>query len=231
MLLPQQGRNHPRDSFKVLTSSGLTSDMRDVTWEMERVPIIAAGLDTGTATAPEAREADWHVRYVPPAPQVQPVPPVTPAMATAPSVMTPVMTSAPPMVAPPPGAMSPSSPPGTENPQIDESRLDSEFLQPGRTRARTKAYHKATTAAEPAEHALYNQRPPNSPPPLPACHARELSELATYQGAMDSEYSALGVCDKSGALWASRGGTFRSSLPPKRREGGIGQVGLHVEVR
>ena len=75
-------RNHPRDSFKVHTSSDLTSDMWGVTWEIERVPIIAVELGTGTATAPEAWEADWHVRYAPPMRQVPLVLPVTPAMAT-----------------------------------------------------------------------------------------------------------------------------------------------------
>ena len=63
-------RNHPRDSVKVLTSSGLTSDTQDVAWEMERVLIIAAGLDTGTAAEPEAWEAGWHVWYVPPVSQI-----------------------------------------------------------------------------------------------------------------------------------------------------------------
>ena len=86
-------------------------------------------------------------------------------------LLTPAMTPAPRMVAPPPGVMSPSSPPGTENPQIDEGPPDNELVQPGRTRARTRAHHKATTGAGPADHALHNQRPPNSPLPLPTCHA------------------------------------------------------------
>ena len=49
-----RGWNHPLDSVKVLTPSGLTSDTRDVTWEMQRVSIIAVEPDTGMATAPEA---------------------------------------------------------------------------------------------------------------------------------------------------------------------------------
>ena len=159
MLLPQQGGIHPRDPAKVLTLSGLTNNTRDVAWEMERVPITAAGLDTGTIAAPEAWEADWHVRHV------SPVLPVTPVMATMPSMMTPIMTPAPPMVAPPPGVMLPSCPPGTEKTQIDESPPDNELLQPGRTRGRTRTYHKAVTAARSADHAFYIQRPPNSPPP------------------------------------------------------------------
>ena len=121
---------------------------------------------------------------------MQPVTPVTPAMATVPSVITPVMTPTPPTVAPPPGVMPPSSPPGTENPYIDGSPPDSELLQPGRTRARTSVYHKATTAAGHADNALYNQRPSNSPPPLSTCHASKRLEPATYQETMDSEYSA-----------------------------------------
>ena len=157
---------------------------------MKGVPIIATGLDTGTSAASQALEADCRVRYVPPAAQMQPVPSGTLAMAMVPSVMTPVMTSVPPMSAPPPVAMSPSSPPGIEKHQIDESSPDSEPYQPERTRARMRAYLKATTAAGPADHALYNQRPPKSPLPMPTCHASERSEPATYQEAMGSEYSA-----------------------------------------
>ena len=100
---------------------------------------------------------------------------------------------APPMVAPPPGVMSPSSPPVTKTPQIDDSPPDNELLQPGRTRVKTRAYHKATTVAGPADHALYNQHPPNSAPPLPTCHASERSGPTTYQEAMDSENSASWV--------------------------------------
>ena len=37
----------------VLGSSALTSDTRDVIWEMERMPIIASGLVTGTAAPTE----------------------------------------------------------------------------------------------------------------------------------------------------------------------------------
>ena len=55
---PNRGRNHPPDSVMVLTSSGLTSDTRDVTWEVERAPIIAAGMNTATVAAAEAWEAD-----------------------------------------------------------------------------------------------------------------------------------------------------------------------------
>ena len=153
------------------------------------MPIIAAAQDTEAAAVPEAWDAELHIRYVPPVPQVPLGLPVTPVMATVPSVMTPVLTPAPPMM-PPPGMMSPSMPPGTENPQADEGPLDNELLQPERTRARTRAYHQATTAAGPADHALFNKRLPNSPPPLPTCHASELSESATYQEAMDSAYKA-----------------------------------------
>ena len=124
---------------------------------MERVPIIAAG------------EADWHVR----------IRAAGAAGATGAAhnigdrkrchLLTPAMTPAPRMVAPPPGVMSPSSPPGTENPQIDEGPPDNELVQPGRTCAKTRAHHKATAGAGPADHALYNQCP--SPLPLPTCHA------------------------------------------------------------
>lgn len=134
--------------------------------------------------APEAWEADWHVRYVPPEPQVPPVLPVTPVMVAVPSVMTLAMTPAPPT----PGVMSPSCPPETTNPQFHEGPPDNELLQPACTRVRTRAHHNATTAAGPADHAFYfNQRPNNSPPPLLTRNANELSEPATYQEAMDSE--------------------------------------------
>ena len=42
----------------VLTSSGLTSDTRHVPWEVERAPIMAAGIDTVTVAAAEAWEVD-----------------------------------------------------------------------------------------------------------------------------------------------------------------------------
>ena len=129
-----------------------------------------------------------------------PVPSVTSAQARPPvttPVMTPVMTPAPPMVPPPPGVMSPSSPPD-RNPQVDEGHPANELLQPGRTRARTRAYHQASTSApaadhapHSADHALYNQPPPNEPaPPLPTFDASELSEPTSYAEAMQSPYSA-----------------------------------------
>ena len=142
-------RNHMRDSVQVLTSSGLLSDTQDVTLGMERVPIITAGLNTGTAAAPEAWDADWHVRYPPPVSQVPPVMPVTPAMATVPSVMTPVMKPAPPTMVPPPGVMSPSSPSRAEKPQIHEGPPDNGLFQPAVTLVRRSVYHKATSAAGP----------------------------------------------------------------------------------
>ena len=79
--------------------------------------------------------------------------------------MTPAMMPAPPEVAPPPEVVSSSSPPGAENPQVedDEGVPDIDLLQPGLTRARTRAYHQAFTTARPADHALFNQRPPNQP--------------------------------------------------------------------
>ena len=41
-----RGRNHLRDCVKVVTSSGHTSNTLDVTWEVERVSIIAAEPNT-----------------------------------------------------------------------------------------------------------------------------------------------------------------------------------------
>ena len=70
-----RGRNHTRDCVKVVTSSGQTSNTRDVTWEVERMPIIAAAPNTGATTGPETWDAELHVRYVSP---VSPVPPVLP---------------------------------------------------------------------------------------------------------------------------------------------------------
>ena len=56
-----RGQNHPRDCVKVLTSSGLTSDKRDVTWEVERVHIIGCsgsggGRHTGGVVRRSARQ-------------------------------------------------------------------------------------------------------------------------------------------------------------------------------
>ena len=61
-----KGRNHPRDCRTVVTSSGQASNMRDVTWEVERLPIIAAEPNARAATGPETWDAELHVRYVPP---------------------------------------------------------------------------------------------------------------------------------------------------------------------
>eukprot|EP00904_Undaria_pinnatifida_P007968 jgi/Undpi1/4300/HiC_scaffold_17.g07666.m1 len=60
---------------------------------------------------------------------------------------------------------TPVSPLATENPQVDVDRLADELSQPASAHARTRAYHKATTAAGPAGHALFNQRSTNTPPP------------------------------------------------------------------
>ncbi|CAN0098402.1 unnamed protein product [Laminaria digitata] len=117
--------------------------------------------------------------------------PATPVLEAMPPVMTPVESLTPPMVMSPPEVMSPSSPLGIDNPQVDEGPPDNELLKPGRTRARTKAYHQASTAARsaPADHALFNQRPPNQPTPaLPTCAAHELPEPTTYREAMQSPY-------------------------------------------
>ena len=120
--------------MKVVTSSGQTSNTRHVTWEVERMPIIAAAPNARAATGPETWDAEMRVRYLPP------VPPTLPALAAVSSVMTPVVSPAPPMVLSPPGVMSSSSPAGIENPQVDVGPPDNELLQPGRTRAATRAY-------------------------------------------------------------------------------------------
>ena len=44
-----RGRNHPRDCVKVVTLSGQSSNTRNVTWEVDRVPLIAATPDPGEA--------------------------------------------------------------------------------------------------------------------------------------------------------------------------------------
>ena len=92
------------------------------------------------------------------------------------------------------------------NPQVDEGPLGNELLQPGQTLARTRAYHQATSAAGPADSALYNQRRPNSPPPLPTCHASKSLDPATCQEAIDSAYGAnwsYAIDQKpSGLQWA-----------------------------
>ena len=65
-----RGRNHPRDCVKVATSSGQTSNTRNVTWEVEGMPIIAAAPNAGAATGP--------MPPVPPVTPVLPEPPVLP---------------------------------------------------------------------------------------------------------------------------------------------------------
>ena len=87
--------------------------------------------------------------------------------------------------------MSPSSPAGIENPQVDEGPPDNELLQPGRTRAATRAFHQATATARPQDHALFNQRPSNQPTPaLPICDTSQLSGPTTYDESMRSPYHA-----------------------------------------
>ena len=265
-----RGRNHPRDCVKMVTDCGRTRNSRDVTWEMERRPIIEAAPEARKDSVPTPWDVDLHVRYLPPKPatvppgmpplmtpappEVPPQPPGKPLQAGMPPVMTPAppevpppppggmlltsppgaenpqfedaegppgnellqsgwmramtraTTTAPPQAGmppaitpapqetpPPPGVMSPSSPPGAGNPQgeDDEAPPDNELLQPGWTRARTWAYHQASTTARPTDHALINYRPPNQPvPALPTCGAGQPSEPATYQEAMLSPYHA-----------------------------------------
>ena len=180
------GQNHPRDCVKVVTLSDQPSNKRDVTWEVDRVSIIAVTRDAEEATGPETWGPDLSVRYLPPVPPV-PVPPGTPTpplRLSVPPVMTPVMSPAPLMVPPPPGVIQPSSPPGTDNPHVDHGPPDNELLQPGRTRARTRAYHQAPTTARSIDHAIYNQ----PTPVLPTCDASQLSEPATYHEAMRLPY-------------------------------------------
>ena len=96
------------------------------------------------------------------------------------------MSPAPPMVASPTGVMPSSSPGGNDNPQVDEGPPDNEVLQPGRTRAATRAYRQATATARLPDHTLFNQRTPA----LPTCDASQLSEPSTYEEAMRSPYRA-----------------------------------------
>ena len=213
-----RGRIHPWDCVKVVTLSGQTSDTPDVTWEAELTPTIPLPSprtsDTGAHTRPDTRDDDFRISYL--SPVMTPLPPVTPVLPS-PPVMTPVMTPvppvtsvlpsspvitpvvrpAPPMVPPPTGVMSPPSLPETENPQVDEGLSDNQLLQPGRTRSRTRAYHRASTSAPSAEwgvsadHALCHQPPPNEPAPfLSPFDASELEEPATYLEAMQSPNSA-----------------------------------------
>ena len=77
-----RGRNHRRDCVKIVTLSDQSSNTRDVTWEVDRVLIIAATPDAGEATGPEQWGPDVSIRYLPPVllpvPRVPPVPPVPP---------------------------------------------------------------------------------------------------------------------------------------------------------
>ena len=83
-----RGRNHPRDCVKVVTACGRTSNSRDVTWEVERNPIIEAAPGVRRDSVPTPWEADLHVRYLPP------------ELATVSPGMPSVMTSAPPELPP-----------------------------------------------------------------------------------------------------------------------------------
>ena len=120
---------------------------------------------------------------------------------------------------PPHGVMSPSSPPGTDNPQVEDDKAlpKNEILPPGRTRARTRAYHQASTMSRPADHALFNQRPPNQHAPvLPTCHAGQLSEPATYQEALLSPYHANWSHAMEKDITGLKGaGTFGDALQQK----------------
>ena len=121
------------------------------------------------------------------------MPPVLPArmaMATVLYFMTPVMTPTAPMVAPPAGVVSLLSPTETKKTLIEEAFPDNELRRPGRTRVRTSAYRKVTAATAPGDHTLHNQGPSNSPPPIPNCHASELSAPAPWKEAMGSAYNA-----------------------------------------
>ena len=61
-----KGWNHPRDYVKVVTLSGQSSNARDVTLEMDRVPIVAATPDVGEAAGPEPWGPDVFITYLPP---------------------------------------------------------------------------------------------------------------------------------------------------------------------
>ena len=72
-----RGWNHSRDYVKVVTLSGQSSNTRDVTWEVDRVPIIAATPDAGEAAGQEPWGPDDNIRYLPPEPPGPPGPPGT----------------------------------------------------------------------------------------------------------------------------------------------------------
>ena len=103
-----------------MVRSGQTSDTRDVIWEVELIRSPRLCQTRGRPTE-RIRDADLRVSFLQPVLLVTPVPPVTPVL-PAPAVLpvTPVMSLAPQMVPPPPGVMSPSSPPWTDNPQVDK---------------------------------------------------------------------------------------------------------------
>ena len=63
-----RGRNHSRDCVKVVTSSGQTSNTRDFTWEVKRMPIIAVEPNVGAATRPETWDC---LLYTSPSPRDQ----------------------------------------------------------------------------------------------------------------------------------------------------------------
>ena len=215
------------------------------------MPIIAAAPNAEAATGRETLDADLRVSYLPPVLPVPPVPPVssvspvTPMPPVSPVApvsplppvppvppVTPVMPPSTPMVPSPPGVMSPSSPPGTDNPQVDEPSADNELLQPGRTRVRTRAYHQPTATALPADDEIFNQRPPNQPTPvLPTCDASQFSEPTTYQEAMRSPYHASPMLYGEGDCWTRGGWDVWEHLAAKGRGRGLVQVGVNVEVR
>ena len=136
--------------------------------------------------------------------------------------MAPVMTPA------PPGLISPSSPPGTENPQIDVSLRDSELLQPRRhARGRERTTKRRLLRGQPTMPSTTSAHPTAPLPYQPAMRASVRSPRHTKR----LRTRSIVLCDRPGALWASRGGNIQNSLAAKSRERGIDQVGLHVDVR
>ena len=163
------------------------------------MPVIAVTPDWGEATGPEPWGPGLNVRYLPPpvspAPPVSPGPPGppgppgtpgTPMLSPVPPVMTQLMSPVPPMVPPPLGVILPSSPAGIDDPQVDTPPPDNELLQPGRTRATTRACRQATATARPPDHALLNQ----CTPAFPTCDASQRSEPLTYDEVVRSPYRA-----------------------------------------
>lgn len=167
------------DYLKVPVLSGLAIDTRDIPWKVERVPIVLAVPDAETAAVPEAWGAEVHVKYKQP---VLPLPPVPPVLSATPVIAKESdagddtadyagngtgATSG----AAATGVFQPPSPPHTDTFQVNDGPLRRDIAT-GVDTVEDAHVPPGDNYNGPAVHALFNQRPLNTPP----CPANQLCE-------------------------------------------------------